>query len=128
MSLRMVSFLLPIPKNTEERRDPTHQAVKGALLRISGGYTTSIVTGAYRMNTGVVAYDTCVKYEIAIDLTLDFNDGSQANLYEIARNAGIALYQESVLFVTANGDVLFIPCLTDVAVCTNTPSQGWDVC
>ena len=105
--MRVASFLLPILHPRGDKYDPTHQEARGALLRAYGGYTASIVTGAWSdPATRKPCYDTCVRYEIARDWTARELNALRHTIIHLGElSHQVCMYSQSPW-----GDVELIPC------------------
>jgi hypothetical protein len=104
--MRIAYFLLPILHPDGAKWDPCHQEARGRLLRTYGGYTQTIVEGAWRNPHGRAFTDTSVRYEIARDWTVFEQNTFKHLVIELAEQA----HQESVLIGWPDSTVDILPC------------------
>ena len=104
-------LILPLRDNAGASVDQAHTTLKTDLLVAFGGYTRTLVTGAWRDETGHVFEDESFKYEIA--MSTGAGDGKK--LVEIARLACRDARQECVLVQLAAGNVVFVDAKGDMS-------------
>lgn len=103
-SKRMATLTLPICDNSGARLAHVHKILRSSLLDAFGGYTQSLVTGAWRDEAGNVYQDDSLKYEIAMDTGV--KNGQL--LVHLAGMACLAAKQECVMVQLASGVVHFV--------------------
>jgi hypothetical protein len=110
-SKRIAFLILPLRDNDGNRLTETHAALREAILDNFGGYTQTLVTGAWRNGDGTVVNDDSLKYEIA--MTTGAAAGKK--LVQIAAEACRRARQACVMvqlagstahFINAEGDML----------------------
>lgn len=103
-SKRIAFLILPLRDNDGNRLTETHAALREVILENFGGYTQTLVTGAWRNGDGAVMQDDSLKYEIA--MTTGPGDGKM--LVSIAAEACRRARQHCVMIQLASGVVHFI--------------------
>jgi hypothetical protein len=103
-SKRIAFLILPLRDSDGNRLTETHAALREAILDNFGGYTQTLVTGAWRNGDGEIVNDDSLKYEIA--MTTSVADGKK--LVEIAAQACRRARQDCVMIQLASGVVHFI--------------------
>ncbi len=103
-SKRIAFLILPLRDNDGNRLTETHAALREAILDNFGGYTQTLVTGAWRKDDGTVVNDDSLKYEIAMGT----GPGDGKMLVSIARQACARARQDCVMIQLAGGVVHFI--------------------
>jgi hypothetical protein len=103
-SKRIAFLILPLRDNDGNRLTETHAALRGDILDNFGGYTQTLVTGAWRNGDGEIVNDDSLKYEIA--MTTGAGDGRV--LVQIAAEACRRARQACVMIQLAGGVVHFI--------------------
>lgn len=111
-------LILPLRDNAGRQLAETHRTLRTVLLDAFGGYTQTLVTGAWKDDKGKVYQDDSLKYEIA--MTTGVSDGQK--LVEIARLACRDARQECVFVQLAAGNVVFVD--AKGAGQKNTPANG----
>lgn len=101
---KIATLTLPLCDNDGQRLMQVHQLVRNELLDAFGGYTQSLVTGAWKDADGTVYTDDSLKYEIA--MSAGAGDGKQ--LVKIAGMACLAGKQKCVMVQLAAGNVVFV--------------------
>lgn len=109
-SKRIAFLILPLRDNDGNRLTETHAALREAILDHFGGYTQTLVTGAWRNGDGTVVNDDSLKYEIAMGT----GPGDGKKLVWIAANACRRARQTCVMIQLASGVVHFINAEGDV--------------
>lgn len=111
-SLRIATITLPLRDNLGVRITEAHAALRTSVLDAFGGYTQTLVTGAWRSTEdGTIYQDDSLKYEIAMNT----GPGHGQELVRIAKEACVAARQQCVMIVLASGVVHFINELGDMA-------------
>ncbi len=123
--MKIAYFLLPYNPQFDIAKQASHQHVRTRLLERFGGFTASLVEGAWKDEAGKVHYDTSVKYEVAADWASATELTSYGEFKQIAREGG-ALQpqwqrdgkagppQECVLVCDPAGTVTLPDCLVTV--------------
>ncbi len=101
---RIATLTLPLRDNDGKQLKQQHELVRASILDRFGGYTQSLVTGAWKGDDGTVYQDDNLKYEIA--MTTGKADGEA--LVRIAGMACLSCRQICVMVVLASGVVHFI--------------------
>ena len=105
-------LILPLRENAGRRQlAETHRTLREELLDAFGGYTQTLVTGAWKDDAGKVYQDDSLKYEIAMGT----GPGDGMKLVEIARQACAQGRQECVFVQLAAGNVVFVDAKGDVS-------------
>jgi hypothetical protein len=101
---RMATITLPLRDNEGKQLSLAHQHLRTAVLDAFGGYSQSLITGAWKDDDGKVYLEDGLKYEIA--MSTDAGDGKK--LVSIATSACIQAKQICVMVQLASGVVHFI--------------------
>jgi hypothetical protein len=104
LTRRIATLILPLRDNAGRKLTLQHANLRVALLNDFGGYTQTLVTGAWKGDGGKVYQDDSLKYEIA--MTTGMSDGQK--LVTIATLACRDAGQECVMIQLASGVVHFI--------------------
>jgi hypothetical protein len=104
--MRVTYFLLPVLHPRGATYDPCHQEARGRLLRTYGGYTQSIVEGAWRNPAGRAFTNTSVRYEIAREWTVYEQNTLRHTIIELGELA----HQECMLVGWPTGEIELIQC------------------
>lgn len=97
-------LILPLRDNAGVQLKEAHAALRTALLDAFGGYTQTLVTGAWKDDAGKVYQDDSLKYEIAMGT----GPADGMKLVEIARLACRDARQQCVMAQLAAGNVVFV--------------------
>lgn len=108
---RLATLTLPLRDNAGLQLREVHSVLRSQLLDAFGGYTQSLVTGAWRGEDGTVYQDDSLKYEIAMDTGVS----AGKKLVEIARLACRDARQECVMVQLAAGNVVFVDAKGDMS-------------
>jgi hypothetical protein len=103
-SLRIATLILPLRDNAGNKVTDAHAHLRTGILDAFGGYTQTLVAGAWKGDDGKVYLDDSLKYEIA--MTTGVSDGQK--LVTIATSACVQANQECVMVQLASGVVHFI--------------------
>ena len=101
---RIATLTLPLRDNAGVQLTGVHKVLRSQLLDAYGGYTQTLVTGAWKGDDGKVYLDDSLKYEIA--MTTGVNAGKK--LVRIATEACASARQECVMVQLASGVVHFV--------------------
>lgn len=101
---KIATLILPLHGNEGKKLTKVHRDLRDAILAVWGGYTQTLVTGAWKDEKGDVYQDDSLKYEIA--MTTGAGDGKK--LVEIAARACLAGKQQCVFVQLAAGNVVFV--------------------
>ena len=107
---RIATLTLPLRDNAGVQLQEVHKVLRTQLLEAFGGYTQSLVTGAWRGEDGKVYQDDSLKYEIAMDTGVS----AGKKLVRIATVACASARQECVLVQLASGVVHFVDAKGDM--------------
>jgi len=107
---RIATLTLPLCDNAGLRLTEVHRVLRSQLLEAFGGYTQSLVTGAWRGEDGKVYQDDSLKYEIAMDTGVS----AGKKLVRIATVACGSARQECVMVQLASGVVHFVDARGDM--------------
>lgn len=110
-SRKTAVLILPLRDNAGLQLREVHSVLRSQLLDAFGGYTQSLVTGAWRGEDGTVYQDDSLKYEIAMDTGVS----AGKKLVAIAAEACAAARQECVMVQLASGVVHFVDANGDMS-------------
>lgn len=109
--MREAQIILPLPPggaSWDEVQENTraHHQLKDMLLRHFNGYTSTLVSGAWRDSAGRTWPDESVAYTVAMEPTTD----NEQVMRTAASWAGQAASQQCVYLRQASGEVEFVSC------------------
>lgn len=119
--MRNASIILPVRNNDGADLSALHAVLALELCNTFGGFTSSIVTGAWRDETdGKVYQDESTLYRIAAD----WNPAQREELESIAARYCAEAEQVCVYVEHANGAVSFVPPVEYAEAVATAPRTG----